>query len=206
MSQIALIDVLKVAAAWGVTTAIVLICVNLSRKSRIPRTIYSAFVIAIRLLFVYALTFAILRVCFGIPVEALLIIAGVVLALSPLARLGLDFVVAEGAVEAALTLTIMIPVYLLKQFVLGFPDQDELVLVPPVDAARDEPSISMIREVGIVTATLRPWGKVEVAGTTYSATTADGKLLDRGIAVRVTEVRNAVLVVAAVEGADEPVK
>ena len=203
-------DILKFAAAWGITTAIILICVNLNPKSPIPRTIYSAFVIAIRLLFVYALTFAILSVCFGIPVDAVLIACCVVLALSPLARLDLDIPsrlqvlnLFGEQVGIALWLTVMIPVYIVQQFVLGFPDHDEVVLVPPVHAEREELP-DLMGAVGTVTATLRPWGKVEVAGVTYSATTADGKLLDRGVAVCVTEVRNAVLVVVAVERSDEP--
>lgn len=198
MPQPPWIDIAKVAAAWFVTTALVLIGILGSRPSRIPRTVFTAFVIAARLLFVYGVTFAIFWGCLGIPVNVLLIVSGIVLVLSALARLDLDFVVSDGAVGAALILMFMVPVYILKQFVLGFPDHDEIVLTPPEEAARNEPP-QITSKLGTVTATLRPWGKVEVAGTTYSATSADGKLLDPGVAVRITEVRGNVLVVMAVE-------
>lgn len=196
-------DALKVAGAWIVTTTIALTWVHLTRQATIPKSAYAAFVIAVRLLFVYGLAYALFCFCLGIPVEVVLILSGIILLLAPIARL--DMVPGNDVVGIAIGLTILVPVYAIKQFVLGFPDQDEIMLVPPAHSARDDLS-PLIQAIGSVTATLRPSGKVDVGGTTYSASTADGKYLDLGATIRVSAVRNNSLIVIAVEPHQEPLR
>ena len=86
----------------------------------------------------------------------------------------------------------------LKQFILGFPDRDEVILSPPANPFVQPDLSNLISSQGTVVATLKPSGKVEIAGIEYSATTADGMLLDPGMAIRVSDVRNTILIVRSV--------
>ncbi len=193
--QINLIDVAKVSAAWVIATTLVIIWIHLTRPAAIPRTAYSAFVIGVRLLFLYSFSYAFFSICLGVPVNALLIISSLILAVTPLARL--DMNPGNDELSVAIGLIVMVPIYILKQLVLGFPDHDEVILIPPTHSGPHDLS-HLIQAVGSVTATLRPSGKVEVAGIAYSATTADGKYLDQGTQIRVSGVRNGTLIVTAV--------
>lgn len=195
-----LLDVAKVGAAWAIATTLVIIWIHLTRPAAIPRTAYSAFVIGVRLLFLYAFSYSLFSICLRVPVNALLIISSLILAVTPLARL--DMNPGSDELGAAIGLTIMVPIYILKQLVLGFPDHDEVVLIPPTHSGPHDLS-HLIQAVGSVTATLRPSGKVEVAGKAYSATTADGKYLDQGLPIRVSGVRNGTLIVTAVSPLDQ---
>ncbi|MDB5341246.1 MAG: hypothetical protein JWN70_6865 [Planctomycetaceae bacterium] len=198
--QINFIDVTKVSAAWAIATALVIFWIHLTRPAAIPRTVYSAFVIGVRLLFVYGVSYALLCICLRVPINVFLTFSSVILLLSSLARL--DVAPPMQEFWGILWLTIIIPIYILKQLILGFPDHDELIPPPPTGSASNDMS-HLIQATGSVTATLRPAGKVEVAGKAYSATTADGKYLDRGAAIRVSGVRNGTLIVTVVPPIEE---
>jgi hypothetical protein len=185
-------DVARITTAWVGVTILVLVWIHLTRPPSIPLTLYAAFVIAVRLLFLYATSYAFFTLCLGVPVNVLVIISILILVLAPLARP--DFVPGNDVLQVAVGLTVMAPVSILKQLILGFPDHDQIVLQPPAVTATVEYS-HLIQATGTVMATLKPSGKVTIANRIYPATTADGKYLDQGTAIRVTGVRNGTLIV-----------
>lgn len=192
-------DGVRITTAWAGVTTLVLVWIHLTRPPSIPRTLYAAFVISVRLLFLYAMSYALCSICLGVPVNLLVIISLFILVLSPLARL--DFVPGSDVLQVAVGLAVMAPVYILKQLILGFPDHDQVVLQPPAATATVDCS-HLIQATGTVTATLKPAGKVAISNTIYPATTADGKYLDQGTAIRVTGVRNGTLIVLQSESSE----
>ena len=200
-----MIDIVKVALAWIVVTFLILRLVRFTRHAKVACTFRSAYVIATRLLFFYAATFAIFCVCLGIPIDAVLIVTSLVLLVSPLVTVSfVEGFIAGPPVHAALGVFLVMPFFVIKQFILDFPDRDKIVLAPPAEAAVSNDLSRLVSAVGTVVAILRPAGKVEIAGITYSAATADGKFLDRGAAVKVTGVRNTMLIVSAIELLETP--
>ena len=99
----------------------------------------------------------------------------------------------------AIMLTLLLPVYACKQFVLGFPDRHKLLLNPP-DPNRhkvpdDGESHELAGKTGVVTAPLRPMGSVKIDGVVHDAKTDTGRLLEVGTPVTVKRVLQGMLVV-----------
>jgi membrane-bound ClpP family serine protease len=102
-------------------------------------------------------------------------------------------------VVGAIFMIIIFPVYILKQFILGFPDRHSIFLSPPAGAPSEQ-SVQDISEfnsaIGSVTATLKPAGKIQINGVEYPATSADGKFVDIGCEVQVCGRRDTLLLVS----------
>ena len=99
----------------------------------------------------------------------------------------------------AFALALLMPVYLCKQFVLGFPDRHKLLLEPP-DPLRQRDSQQqnhqdLIGRTGYISAPLRPMGSVNIEGTEYPAQTNTGFLLDSGVRITVRHVSSDTLIV-----------
>ncbi len=99
----------------------------------------------------------------------------------------------------AIMLALLFPVYLCKQFVLGFPDRHKLLLSPPdpnrhraTDESEDH---ELVGQTGVVSAPLRPMGSVKIDSVAYVAKTDTGRLLDVGTLVIVKRVQRGTLVV-----------
>lgn len=135
--------------------------------------------------------------CFGVPIYYFA--AGVVLGLliSPLATS--EGVPVDDAVAFAVANTLLLPIYGIKQFVLGFPDRETLIPTPPSNPRRTIELSPFIQKVGTVVAALKPCGTVEIDGAVHSAATADGRYLESGTQIRVVATRNSQLVVMAKE-------
>ena len=99
----------------------------------------------------------------------------------------------------AIMLTLLLPVYACKQFVLGFPDRHKLLLDPPDPNRHKAPDSGegheLVGKTGIVTAPLRPMGSVKIEGVIHDAKTDTGCLLEVGTSVIVKRVLQGILVV-----------
>ncbi len=189
------------AFAWMAVTVITLGWVHLTRQTKVSRSLRNSLVIAGRLFAVHVLTYAVLCAWLGIWAQVMLIIAAVVLLLAPLATL--NGIIGDDVLGVAIAMTVLVPVYALKQFILGFPDRDEVILTPPKDALILTDLSRLNEATGTVVSTLKPFGKVEIEGAVYSATTADSLLIDQGATVRICEVRNTTVVVRAINPAPD---
>lgn len=194
-----LIDVLKMIAAWCLVAVVTLGWVHLTRQPKVSRTRRQSLAIVGRLLLVFLAYFGVFGYCLGISAKPLLIFSGFILVIVPLASLKHD-------PPGALWILIMLPIYTLKQYILGFPDHDEVILTPPEHPIVHSKLSDMIDRLGVVRSTLKPSGKVEIDGTVYSATTADGKMLDEGAAICVSDIRNTILIVTSFGGQADAVQ
>jgi membrane-bound ClpP family serine protease len=149
--------------------------------------------IAARLAVVFVASFAVFCVWLGMPVDLFLVICAVILVLFPLATV--DFIPAADAVGFAINVLFFLPIYALKQFILGFPDREILMPSPEPHVPTSTDLTGLRGAVGTVTATLKPFGKVQIEAIEYDATAVGGQMLDRGSSVRVTDIRHSILVV-----------
>lgn len=118
----------------------------------------------------------------GAPLAAALLAAAVLTVCVPLASPVPEF--SSDALGAFLECLIWLPLFVLKQFVYGFPDRDELVLEPPAPA-QPVPTVQPPAQTGVVVATLRPLGNVEIQGQQFSARSTTGAMVGVGEAVSV---------------------
>jgi membrane-bound ClpP family serine protease len=174
---------------------IVLCWVHLTAQSRVSRTAGHSLAIARRLLMIWVFTYVLFIVVLGLTIKFTLILTSIVFFISTLATL--HAFEGHGVVQVAIVSTLIFPIYALKQFVLGFPDRELLILAPPPEINTPPKLTELIGALGVVLSTLKPSGKVEIHGFEHSATTDDGKLLEPGTRIRVTDVRNVTLIVGA---------
>lgn len=188
-------DILKTALVCAATIVAVLLWVYLSGQTKVPRSTASSGKIALRIAALYAGVVMIFTGSLKIPIDYLL-----------LGLLLIGFVACIMAFDSipgdALGLFFMIPLYILQQFILGFPDYDKVVLAPPDFAKNHEPP-PLACDTGVVVAMLRPMGNVELAGERFSAASFDGKMLEVGTPIRVCGRRGNVLLV--IPEVDQPV-
>ena len=80
---------------------------------------------------------------------------------------------------------------MIREWSFGFP---QLILHPETDkisaVSPTKETGELIGKTGVTTSPLRPTGDVEIEGVSYSAASADGRLLDAGTTVTVTAYRN----------------
>lgn len=168
-----------------------------SHQTKVLRSVQNSFVVAMRIAGLFCGGMWILSGVLGVPTFISLTVAVVVWVISSLISLGC-FPPVHGPIEFAFGMTIVIPFYIVQQFVLGFPDRDQVVLVPPeVPVNRDPPPRQS--DIGIVVSTLRPMGHIELAGDRFAAATEDGKMLAVGTPIRVCGQRGILLLVSKVE-------
>ena len=181
-------DILTILIGYIVTVSAVLLWTFLSKQDRVPRTRRTAVMVLVRTLPLFA-TF--LLICHGLHVSVLAVMLGLVLFLFVV------FLSPFGNFEA--TLGILGILYVLKQWVLGWPDKQEMVLEPPPLNSRDsQPLSSLIGQLGVTSGALRPSGHVVIAGDQYSACSDQG-YVDVDVKVRVVGARDSQLIVRPVE-------
>jgi membrane-bound ClpP family serine protease len=84
--------------------------------------------------------------------------------------------------------------YIVQQFVLGFPARHERMLSP--SDAPDQPNINdLIGAEGITASPLRPIGDVKIDGQNYRAKTTNGQMLEANRTVFVAFVQQGTLIV-----------
>ena len=187
------IDILKAAAEWSMITTLTLGWIHLSKQKPVSRSFGNSLAITARLAVVFVASFSVLCVWLGLPVDWFLGISAIILVLCPLTTV--DLIPAADEVGFVVSLVLFLPIYSLKQFILGFPDREILMPTPDPYIPTSVDLAGLRDAVGSVTVTLRPYGKVEVDGIEYAATSVGGQLVVRGSSVRVSDIRNSVLVV-----------
>ncbi|MDA0835518.1 MAG: NfeD family protein [Planctomycetota bacterium] len=205
-------DILKLLFAWIIFSILASIKVRYARKSNPGHGTVNLVAVVLRLLVVLSLFYGLFCAVLGLSVDATVIIFALVGLVISVARMSSedDFPVADNPLGLAIAAVVWVPIYILKQFVFGFPDQDNVVLAPPLyDASFVSPTSSatastgtptpptseLIGLPGTVIGMLRPAGKVEINGTHYQATTADGQMLDQGAPIEVCGWRDGQLLV-----------
>lgn len=185
-------DIVKLAAAVAATIVVTLLWIHWSAQQRVDRSTRHSVKVVVRLLVIHAAAIYILCVVGEMPVNVYLVMTAVLYAISSAPDL-----IGGGSnvVEFAFVLAIFLPAYLLRQFVLGFPDADEVILKPPKSSKSNEPPPRK-SDTGTVVATLRPMGKVELAGEQFNAVSAYGTMIDVGTPIRVTGQRGDTILVA----------
>jgi membrane-bound ClpP family serine protease len=186
-------DILKVAAEWCVITATTLGWIHLSQQKRVPRSFVNSLMISVRLAIVVVGSVAVLCVWLRMSVDLFLGLFTFVVVLFPLATV--DFIPTADPVGFVINVLFFLPIYALKQFILGFPDREILIPAPEPFVPTSTDLTGLRGVVATVTATLKPFGKIEIQAIEYDAIAVGGQVLDRGTTVRVTDIRNSVLMV-----------
>jgi len=186
-------DIAKLAAAVAATILVTLLWVHCSAQRRVDRSALHSVKVALRLLAIHAAAIYVLCVVGEMPANVYLVMTAVLYAISSAPAL-----IGGGSnvVEFAFVMAIFLPAYLLRQFVLGFPDAEEVILKPPKFKKSNDPPPRK-SDTGTVVATLRPMGKVELAGEQFDAVSAYGHMIDVGTPIRVTGHRGGVFLVTA---------
>jgi len=209
-------DAILGVATWLVVTAFLLLYVHKSKQTGIPRTAARSRMVAVRAAVLCVVAF--LGLGWGLGVTGPRIALGLLIA-TPIVLLT-SLKAYEGphhnVVGVALVVLIVTPPYVLKQYLLGFPDYDEIVLLPPgassaasrIKGARSRlaqettnpaealsAAVSEGPQVATAVSVLRPAGTVEVRGARFAAISLDGTLIPVGTQVEVCGERNQSLLV-----------
>lgn len=204
------VDVAKLTCGLLILVAATLVSLRFSSMRPVTRSPRLAFSVAARLAYVYGVGVFFLYWLVGLSANAVLIVAGVVFLAGLLARFesegGIGFAALGGDILGlAVCLLVVVPVWMVKQFVLGFPDRDKIVLPAYSKINRStkvRPRVRGIEEVPneplTVVATLRPMGKVVWGDRHFDAISIDGQYVDVGTNVRVQELRDQMFVVVPI--------
>lgn len=140
-----------------------------SGQTSVARTFRMSLRIVDRIIIVHALAAGILCYALECPVNYLAIPLALFVILIPVAKVNSGIDANVDPFVAIIALVLIVPVYFIKQFVLGFPDRFEFILRPPSGdrmrvIATTEPAIEAVEGMaGIVVSPLRPTGKIDVA-------------------------------------------
>lgn len=213
-------DILKIAGIYDVTTASTLLLLFRSSHHDIPKSVASAVSIAARNLVVHAGVVALFCGCMEFTVDGLLKWSPLALILFGLSfpRIGvyLGHLAPGGsggeiffaAFLAALIVTFIVPVYLLRQFVLSFHGMklawenfSRSNLPPEVESKTLKYTLNEYADqqtTAVVIAALRPMGKVKIGEKEHNARHIFGTFLDSGTTVMVNGIQNGQLLVREV--------
>lgn len=197
-----LTDAAKFSAGLVALLTITLGWVHLSGQKRISREIRSAIAIAIRLTYVYVVFVVIFYWLVGLNPNIVLTILFVIYVFAVLVE---EFDVGHDVLTITFALFVLFPLWVVKQFILGFPDRH--LLVPPSYAYRGaiakRPAAPRINELPTesltVVAMLRPMGKVAWGDAQYEACSSDGQMIEVGSKVTAVGRRDGMFVVRRVD-------
>ena len=207
MSDSDLVKVALTCAAFMIATLLWVFC---SKQQNVPRTFSRAISITLRIAIVHAVVVGFFYGLDGIAIDTLLKwlpIAVVLMLLSkPKYFDYLEHMPDLGVLLIgvfALVVGVFVPLYLMKQFVLGFPDkihwdrrsQKMRELPEPQLPASSHPDLPPTGTAGTVSASLRPMGTVEIEGTAFPARHVHHHLLDVGTDVVTCGSQNGALLV-----------
>jgi membrane-bound ClpP family serine protease len=181
-----------VSIATLVTTAITLAWVHLSKQAVVNRSARHSIRIAVCLLVATTCLFLLLcRVC-SFSGYVYLFSTGTLFAVS--APLSWKFNPGGDAASFAVGTAVFMPLYIAKQFILGFPDRDHVVLSPPSTSPPEIPAPKA--KLGVTVSALRPMGTVDFCGERFNATSDSGIMIQAGRSVQLTGRRGDVLLVS----------
>ncbi len=176
---------------YAATAVAAITWIALRKPPRIPLTRRTVLFLLFRTLLIFLLFFA---VCEAFDLNALIVILIVVL--STIISSTLAWGPWGGPAAVAIGF-----IYLLQQWVLGFPDRHYLFLQAP-DASAAPPDVAalerLIGRCARTTTALRPMGHILIDAAAYEAS-ADTNFIPADADVRVVAVRNRRLVVAPAE-------
>lgn len=209
-------DAILGVATWLAVTSLLLLYVHKSKQTGIPRTAARSRMVAVRAAVLCIVAF--LGLGWGLGVTSPRIALGLLIA-TPIVLLT-SLKAYEGphhnVLGVGLVVLIVTPPYVLKQYLLGFPDYDEIVLLPPrsssaaspIEGASPGPAQktensapapdAMIPDgpqVATAVSVLRPAGTVAIRGARFAAISVDGTLIPVGAEVEVCGERNQSLLV-----------
>jgi hypothetical protein len=199
----------KVSVACALFVAITLAWVHLSHQTRVSRSHRHSIGIAVRWIYIFAVGFLVFCFWFGVMAEILIAVMTLLLVHMPLTSMKNEHIpLADfGPVGLAVGMALFIPVFLLKQYILGFPDYDQIVLSPPRRVPTPKRAVEMEmpeldQQLATVVATLKPIGKIECNGRRIEAASFDGNMLDIGQLVQICGYRNRIYVVRPSDESD----
>ncbi len=163
----------------------VLLWVFLSEQRRVPRTLRTAVGVLLRTL---PLFLVLLLICHGLNVSVLLAAAVLGIALWVLLIPGSDLSLGAFGI-----------LYVIQQWILGWPDRVDTLLEPPPPCEAPASQLGeLIGKAGVASSALRPTGTVTVAGTEHAARSVLGYVDPRQL-VRVVGIDGATLIVRAAD-------
>ncbi|QDT96267.1 hypothetical protein [Gimesia aquarii] len=178
------IDIPLAAFSYGVTLFCILNWVHKSDQQEVKKTRETTQRAVFRLAIV---VLSLVLICYAFDI-ALWLVATIVAALV----LG----VSSGEMLGVLGIPFIGLGYLIKEYVLGFP---EAVLTPPVPLEQSTQTVDPLNQyVGrttIAKSSLRPQGTVEIDGLQLDAMSASGMMISQGTALCVTGTRDGCLLV-----------
>lgn len=202
-----LIEFLKASLACAVCIAFALGWLYFSHQKTLSKSVQNCLAISTRVILIHAIAFFFCA-WIGVPVNVLVILSVMVLALSPSASVAEDSPLNKAVPDEAgflfftVGVIVLAPVFILKQFVLGFPDRDHLVLRTPQTKGRSKDfvessskSTEIKDEPCTVVATLKPMGQIQYQGSRRNAVSFDGSMIEVGQIVTVCGRNNQLLLV-----------
>jgi len=164
-----------------------------SQQKSKERTASNAVWIVARLALVFAVTIGVFHHLLAIPIATLLFPLIVTILWSSLVTI--ETPPGDGILEILLWTALVIPFFLTREFVLGFPVRKELVLEPIADN-RAIPTLDHLHNLNaIVTSPLRPTGTVQIDGSEYAAKSSRSTFIENGSLVIVLGNTGRILVV-----------
>lgn len=208
-------DTILDVGTWLVVTALLLLYVHKSKQTRVPRTAAHSRMIAVRAAVLCAIVF--FGFGWGLGAASHWIALGLIVAIPFVLAASLEaFETSDDLLGVGLVVLLVTPFYVLKQYLLGFPDHDQIVLLPPgssspasrIEGASPGPegkttnSASALDamipdgpQVATAVSVLRPAGTVAIRGVRFAAISLDGTLIPVGAQVEVRGERNQSLLV-----------
>ncbi|MGB7346157.1 MAG: NfeD family protein [Pirellulaceae bacterium] len=164
----------------------VLIWLFASRQTILDRSVGNAIRIAIRMSLVVACLF---YACWLAGLTIVFVILGILL------LVGIGFAI-DLPVSGVFGFAIL---YVVQQFVLGFPDRHEWMLDPAKSTTLPDVSPDLRSELigsrGVTCSPLRPMGEVRIEGESFRAKTTNGQMLGVGEEIVVTGTHHGTLIV-----------
>lgn len=179
------------------TAAISLLWVHCSGQDRVSRSVRHSLRVVMWLLAIHMAWYFVLCEWWGVSGKTYLVTTAVLYFVASLLDTQLGNV-ATDPLGLTIVMIVLLPLYVLKQLVLGFPDRIELIPNPEAVPTEHHPPPRR-SETGVAVSALRPMGTIELAGEQFNAASASGRVIDAGTPIRVTGNRGKVYLVAAQE-------
>ena len=190
-------DVYYALFGYGIVLLPTVAWVYFSSQEMVAKSIYTVIAIAIRLVVVFLIVFF---VSWYASIATWVLVAGILILIGIGAMMDIPF---SGIVSFAL-------LYIVQQFVLGFPARHEWMLAPHTETDSQnelqEKHRELIGSFGWTVSPLRPLGEVDIDGTLYQAAANNGILIAEQTRVKVIRVRNGTLMVRQSSEEDSAIK
>ncbi len=193
MPAFSTVELLKITVVAIVLVSIALYYLPVFTKLGISRRLSSKVMTSCRLLGLYGGLLYYFCLYLQMPVNLFLILLICWLVISISGCYG-----ADDLLGFAIGIVLALPLLLGVGFVYWIPVFEMFVLHPPEPVTKSDNTVSeheLINETGVIIATLKPSGTVEINGKAYPASSEDGTFLDVGETVKVCGSRNTSLLV-----------